>query len=147
MCVCVSWPFLRFQTRTLRRLYFCSQQGLSQDVAGTLASAHKSVADRLRPTRTPYKLLIISVRARTPLKWCSRTILKSECSWRAVVFPCAPVDFPGSRPAVAACLRRMRFTRFAGHTNPSSNVALTYAFVDQRKDVMPCGRCRCKTGH
>ena len=46
------------------------------------------------------------------LEAVSRTILKRAHSWRAVVFLGAPVNFPGSRLAVAACLSKMRLTVF-----------------------------------
>ena len=71
-----------------------------------------SVVIVLRPTRTAYKFLILSVRARALWNLSSRTILKSAHSWRAVVFRGAPVDFLDSRLPVAACFRRMRLTIF-----------------------------------
>ena len=38
------------------------------------------------------------------------TILNKAWSWRGVVFRWAPMDLPGTRVPVAACLRRMRLT-------------------------------------
>ena len=64
------------------------------------------------PTRPPYKFPITTVRTRAHLKRASRTILRSVCSWWAVVFRGAPVDFPDSRQAVAPCLRGVWLTVF-----------------------------------
>ena len=74
------------------------------------------------PTRPPYKFPITTVRTRAHLKRASRTILRSVCSWWAVVFRGAPVDFPDSRQAVAPCLRGGGgvINGFSGHTNPSN---------------------------
>ena len=78
------------------------------------------------------------------LNGSSWTFLKNARFWWAVVFWGA--DFPGSRLAVRACLRRMRLTFIGGHTNPSSNVVLMHALMGQCKIFMPCAN-QCRMGH
>ena len=86
------------------------------------------------------------MRAWVLLKPSSRTIMRSARYRWAAVFRGAPAVFPGSKLAVTACRRRMRLTFFSGHTNPSSNIALTHALMGQCKGFMPCAN-RCRTVH
>ena len=61
-----------------------------------------------QPALIPYKFFIRVVNAWAIMKWSCRTILEKARSRRGVVFRGAPVDLPGTKVPVAACLRRMQ---------------------------------------
>ena len=62
------------------------------------------------PAPIPYKFLIHAIKARAPMKRSCQTILNKAQSWRGMVFRGVPVDLPGTKIPVAACLQRMRLT-------------------------------------
>ena len=55
----------------------------------------------------PYKFLIHAAKARALMKWSCWITLNKVRFWRGVVFRGSPVDLPGTKVPVAACLRRM----------------------------------------
>ena len=95
---------VNFQSRQSRR-WLAFNKGFLKILQVRYPLATSWLVIVLHPTHTPYKFLILSVRARAFLKRYSRIIVKSVRSWQAVVFWEAPVDSPGSRLAVTACLR------------------------------------------
>ena len=62
------------------------------------------------PALIPYKFLIQAIKAWAFMKQSCRNILNKARSWRGVVFRGAPVDLPGTKFQVAACLLGMRLT-------------------------------------
>ena len=85
-----------------------SQQGLSCGPIGTVTTGQKPVVFQI--DLIPYKFLIGAVKARALMKQSCRAILNKAWSWRGVVFRGAPVDLPGTKVPVVACLRRMWLT-------------------------------------
>ena len=60
--------------------------------------------------RIKMKFLICAIKARAIMKRCCRTILNKARFWRDVVFSGAPVELPGTKVPVTACLSRMQLT-------------------------------------
>ena len=84
-----------------------SQHGLP---CGSVTTGQEPVVDGF-PAR-PHSTQILHLRHQgmSPIKRFSRSILSKAWSWRGVVFRGAPVDLPGTKIPVAACLRRMQLT-------------------------------------
>ena len=92
-----------------------SQQGLSCGSLGMITMGQEQVVDGFPASSHSIKIPLMKQSYQTTLSkaWC----------WRSVVFRGAPVDFPGTKVPVAACLWRFQF--MAARVRPSrSAIAL-----------------------